>query len=655
MKLILAMVTVLTFCQCAVKKSKLASESNASSAKIGRFTVTELAELIESAASSEENTKPIMALMTLESNYLHLVNEFQNALLLTSSNTERDAAGLAIADGFPKSGVPPTIDQQKQNLLVAESYARQAMDQQRLMLDQNRAGQDYSMRVNDFYKGLDAQKFDQSLRAAAADVDNTGKSIKNLQDLIEARKKNIEANILQGFQIAYNSYVKSFHDYSLAMSQVMKSAQKVSRTAGVLAGSVLEFDRRVRSCTSESNRRLYQDYLHTVKRLNAEDYTKINFKTTSTVRLRADAIEQMPFGKECLEYGLMQANLETYPADISTESYINDHPIFNITVKESKSSATPSGRTAVICPDASQAELQEQFLKPIKAAKDFMSAAAPDSAKENAPNEGNPVKIDRPGEAFDQIDKADLALTLRSPEKRADQKSLLVFFPASPFQIVSLLRKGVADFAQSNAGAMCASKSTSDDDAKSNYVSSIRDFEALKQKRLQSDLEAHGVKFESANAGKILSTRPYNISAVGTNYDDMLNSILRKGFFYAQECTSMVGDFMVGAGKGATPPQADPKVLPPTEFTIGDKKYSFFYPPFSVAVDSNTTRDDLSKITRSCVDAALYNFSKTQPEVAALKDISDLLNAQSSALKPPASPVPYIPNPNPGVDVYKRL
>ena len=276
-------------------------------------------------------------------------------------------------------------------------------------------------------------------------------------------------------------------------------------------------------------------------------------------------------------------------------------------------------------------------------------------ASDGAPSDNTSESTDE-GSVYDSYTKAnsfDIASAFPIEARRADDKELLIPFPATPNQLVQQVVKGFVDLkSQTSTAAYCERKPTDKISTQRflNYVKSIRSFESVRMKMLRTDLEQNGVKFR--NNGQIdLNGDPYNSRGAPKTSGDRVESQVRRGLYYAQQCTQMVGDFLEQSGKSSG---AKSVALPAaTEVTIGTNKYSFFYPPYSLGDDASTLENELTKVTRLCVDSALMELSKSQQALGAAAEYQKYFS-EAANIKAPASPIPYIPNPQAGTTIYSR-
>jgi hypothetical protein len=630
----------------------------------------DILRLIDKANEDWNNSETRIAWLSLASNFLNNVDVARYSVEALNQGNKATSLGLAGPSGS-WSGSPArnsmTIDEQKLAIDAAENAGNLAMQQQKLMLDGNKASDDYSIRMNEFYKGMDAQNFDQQMKAATTQVEVEGHRIENFQKLVEAKKKIIENDILRSYANAYNSYVRSFHEYANAMVTVMRGAKKVSKQAAVLANSVLEYDKRVKRCASGEFKQQHIGLLRAMKNLELNDYSTISITHEKDIADRVRVVEDMPSGHECLEMGLIQANLDDFGESYGDAVYAQSNPMLRLFLNP-----TPRGsnakRTVVACPAVDPHNDPLAISKHVNQVSEFAttiagSANALNDVNESLTGETRPASNstspagppdESVGDNFDADDRVDFSAPLLAAASRSDGLALLVPFPVTPFQAVQLVQKNHLEFKVSppSKPSYCELNPPQAEDKALliEYVQAIRNFEALRVVKLKRSLELDGVQFDPRGR-IILNNEPFNAGRTYTDDIGRANAIVRRGFFYAQQCGRITAAHAVQAGQ--TVGKSMLTLPAATELNLGQNKYSFFYPPHSLGDDATTLQNDLVKATRLCVDQALTSLAQSQMALGAASEYYKFFS-EAANIRAPAAPIPYLPNPPPGTAIYSR-
>ncbi len=663
---VLVFISILT--HCATKRPPSASRVQAvAHSPYQGLDNQELNRLIVKANGDWNNTETKMAWLTLASNFLGHMDSARRAIVAMPPS--RPAAGLNLAAEAP--AIDP-LAEQKIQMQWAEQSTRSGLDQSRLMLDYDRASGDYDIRRQELLKGYDKQTFDNAISAAKTSVEIQGNQIENFQKLIEAKKKIIENQILGNYANAFNSYVRSYHEYTLTIATVMRGAKKVSQKASVLANSIMEYDKRVRHCASAQTAQTNQNMRTAIRNLALADYSKLLIQAESSVAPRVQAVTDLPHGSECLELGLIQANMDEFPSSEASDAYPVASPIFRLLVDPNPRGPV-AARTIAACP-ALESGSDPLGLRPhaaqimgisgnIQTAADSLEVVngyfsnSISSASEIVPNSNVPDETAPTlGQQIEVGSAVDLGVAYLTDVPRADNRELIIPFPATPFQVTMQVAKGQIEFRSPGSTTPVkpyCSVRPSDAPGKQNlkiYVDSVRKYEAQRAIKLRRDLEVAGVRFDSA--GKIqLDSTPYNGGSLATTDTTRVNALVRRGLFLAQRCTRMTVEHVeqaeVSAGQtSVTLPQA-------TDVSVGLNKYTFFYPPYSLGDDQTTLGSAMVKATRTCMDNALLSLSQSQQALSAASEFYKFFG-EAANIHAPAAPIPYVPNPPPGSIVYGR-
>lgn len=239
---------------------------------------------------------------------------------------------------------------------------------------------------------------------------------------------------------------------------------------------------------------------------------------------------------------------------------------------------------------------------------------------------------------------------------RRDGKDLVVPYPVTPLQTVRLIENGHLQFrliasTREMPKPYCELRpSPSSSQSLQRYVQAVRDFELARMKVLRRDLEAEGVTFDSQGMMD-LDKKQFTAGVWDNNDFGHADLLVRRGFFYAQQCTGKVAAH-IGAAAGAVGSTVL-NLPPPTEATIGSLKYSFFYPPYTLGDDATTQENNLTKVTRQCLDNALMTLAQSQQALESAGAYYEFFNKATKTMAP-AAPIPYIPNPPPGMQINSR-
>lgn len=350
-KIAAAAILLLLFTHCKVRRRAISTPLNASAQVYQGLSEARIKELLTKSSGSWDNPETRMVWLTLASNYFNHVEVIRSTYKKLGG--PQQTPNLSMRDngyGSYYNGPILTKEQQELALQQAEMAGRMAAEQQRLMLADRSACNDFAIRNAELFQKMDAQKFDQQIRAATTEADIAGKQADTFLKRIEAEKKIIENEILKEYASAYNSYVKVFHEYTVAMSAAMKGVGKVSKQASILSNSILEYNKRIRKCVSEETQHQNQNFLKATKNVLLNDYSLIKLNREKEIKERVFAIQDLPSGRECLEMGLIQANLDEYNESLDSSAYALKHPVFRLVVNENPDSKSAAARTIAACP-----------------------------------------------------------------------------------------------------------------------------------------------------------------------------------------------------------------------------------------------------------------------------------------------------------------
>ena len=658
---------------CVTKKSESSKTTAVGPGPFQGLATEEISQLITKSNGDWNNSETKMAWLTLASNFLNHIDSARQAIQSLSPRQQASALNLGpgAATAEPVIPLATQMEQQRIDMGWAEQSSRSALDQSKLMLDYNRASGDYDIRRQELLKGYDKQNFDNSMTAARAAVENQGLAIENFQKLQEAKKKIIENQILSSYANAFNSYVRAYQDYSANMATIMRGAKKVSQKATVLVESVLEYDKRAKRCasplTAESNNRMRA----AVQNLKLADYSKLMVTAPASVSTRVRAVSDLPSGSECLELGLIQANQEQYPASKESDIYAALSPVFRLYVDPSPKGSV-ARRTLTACPAVAGgndvlkiASLTDQVmdisskisatansLEMANSSYTFAAQPGPAAGADAAADDSTVTQ----GERFDADAAFDSSASYLIDTPRNDGREMIAPYPVTPLQLAMVVAQGQIEF--KNAPRDLAAKSYCslrpiDEEGKRNlkaYIDAVRKYEAQREIKLRRDLEVAGVRFDRSGKIEVDST-PFNSGFESSTDRSLANTLVRRGFFLAQQCGQMAvakieeAQILPGHTEVTLPKQ--------TDVTVGVNKYSFFYPPYSLGDDESTLGNALVKATRTCVDNALMSLSQSQQSLTAASEFYKFF-AEAANIRAPAAPIPYVPNPPPGSIVYGR-
>lgn len=684
----LIVMAVMTASACKPRLSTARLQS-APGGAAGALSDADLGRLVQTAGGEWANPETQIAWLTLGSSFLgHIDNVRTNLEILNRANSST----LNLKSGVGDPGL--SLDQQRILLDTAKAEADAALNQQKLMVEAAKSNSEFAARNSEFFGKMDQQRFDQRMKEATTAVEVEGKQIDNFIKRIEAEKKIIENEILRDYASAYNSYVRAFHEYTLAMSAAMRGASKVNKQAGVLANSVLEYDRRVRKCSAFAQRLQFDELLSAVKQAKIADYSRAQINGERDLIERVTAIEDLPNGAACLEMGLIQANAETVK-ERSPVLYANASPILKLTPNPNPAADSPS---VIVCPAVAPKPDPLKLAVHVQQVDEFAGQIATGALALASVNESLasvPVNVSEPsgpsdveavagadtsapadqpaetppaanlldaedertvGELFDANEAIDFASALESQVSRSDGKVSLVPFPVTAHQAVRLIQNGNLQFRVSTSpkAPYCSLNPANDQAGKtrlSRYVQAVRDYEAARLTQLKRDLAVAGVRFRADGKLQADPNEPFKPGSWNNDAWGNANRILRRGFFYAQQCTSMATKQLVKAGQ--LPGATALTLPPPTEFLVGESKYSFFFPQYTLGDDTNTSTNEVTQATRHCVDNALSTLAQSQQALKAAGEYSKYFE-QAANIKAPAAPIPYIPNAAPGTVVYSR-
>jgi hypothetical protein len=670
------LITTMTF-SCAARRADLSNRVKSQQNRaFESLTQKEISELIVRANAPWEEVETKMAWLSLASNVIQHLDVARN-LVMDDIKKFPSASGQAQANTGPSLNLSDfsmdmenrqmNLEERKINIDAAERSARSALDQQRMMMDYNRMSGDYAMKTSEFFKGMNQQEFDQGIKAATTRVQIEGERIKNLQALIEAKRKIIENNILSSYASAFNSYVRSFHEYATTMSSVMRGAKKVTHAATNLASSIMEYDRRVRRCASPITREQTRMIRQAESNLKISDYRTAHIMSEKNLSNRVRAISDLPSGRECLQLGLIQANEDEFPPSTPSDVYAVTNPILRLPVDLEPIGALAQ-RTVVGCAafeEPSDTLSIVPHMPQVHSIAQKIEESATTLAQSNGSAStffGEPSPGSRPTETLDpsalgtisdRLDNYETNTAYLTDSRRRDQREMLIPIPVTPMQATFATTRGNIEYkTMPNYKPYCTLRPAKPEGKlkMNQYVKAVRDYEREHSIQLKRDLELAGVRFDH-NGRVQLNGAIFGVAGAGGTDTDMANLLVRRGLFYAEQCTKMT---IAYTQQTMQAPGSNTMALPqPTEVMIGANKYGFFYPPYSLGDDTTTLQNDLTKATRACVDNALQTLAHSQQSLMAASEFYKFFG-EAANIKAPAAPIPYIPNPPPGTPIYSR-